>query len=1397
VKNFLLFLLLFGSVSFSILNAQSSCLDASPFCTGTTYTFPNETNLVDLGPNGCLDGTNMCGGGSQESTPNSAWYYMEIDQAGAMTFQISQQDAAGSALDVDFQLWGPYTSLSSGCGTGTFPVGNAIQAGFSSSNTETAAIGAQGGFNDINCDYNGCDGETTPPPAQVGEVYIILLSNWSNQPGNITFSQTGGSGSADCSFTCGVNLSATPSSCSSNTYTLDGVLTITGSQGVSTPNSGTVTISSSCGGTPQVFTITSNSSNFPYSIPNLPANGTSCTVTATFSDPSFTSCNASQTYNAPSACNPICDITSVTATPTACNGSNQYDLSGTVNFTNPPTTGTLTVTNSCGTTLSFNPPFNNSVNYDFTGLTANGNSCSVTATFTANNSCTDFANYNAPSACQSTSGCNIAQINAAMAGAGFQPLNVSGYPCALYFYNPNTTNSWNTAQSQANAVGANLLTVCSLAENNAVWNAAQVAGISGGLWIGYTDQASEGNWIWQDGSTCTFTNWNTSEPSNSSCIGSSDGEDGAVIQMSNGKWNDVYLGPTGLCLSPASYASIVKVNLCPIVSSPTPNIVCLGSSVELTANTILGSNPYTYTWSSPATTQIGTGSPFEYFPTGNATVTVESVDQYGCTATTTVNVTTQTCNTPTCVQNPFCSGALTYPAGTGQTDAHITDPNNDYGCLFNTITNEYQTPNPAWYYMEVASPGDLSIGISNSANVDVDFIMYGPFANLNQVNSNCNNFGNGTTTNTIVDCSFSGNANESADVSNVQTGEVYVLLITNYSDMPTNITFQNSGTASTDCSIVTNCSITDFTGTTTSCTGGLYDVTGTITYSNPPTSGTLTISNDCGGNQIVLNAPFGTSVNYSFTGLSADGNPCLITASFSATTCSGSFNYTAPSCSCPADVGTYNVTNNGTVANQNLPIKLCYGNQLNITSNGNWIPPNETTGGTNPNPPTYTKGIYWLIYSCPPTLALTPADAAANNDSIIGDPCFVGVIAGTPSWSDANNLSVINSFPSGTFTNNTVYYVPITMYDTINGYYSYVIEPALMCYDLGSPIAVQYLPDITYTSTFNCANGTATVTLNGGSAQINGTNFNVVPGSLLPNTATFVNSSTGNGGSIVIGNLTTGNYSFDIVDDAGCPKAITGNFIGPQSADISYSKEVYCLNNPNEIPTMSGTSGGTYTSGSGVNLNSTTGEINFENSTPGNYTITYTTPGPICPATATYDLTIEDFPIVDGGTDQTLCAGTPVILSANGADIYDWNLGVQNEVPYLPNLGETEFYVVGSTLAGCEGYDTVVVTVIDDCNPEEEVVLWVPNTFTPDGDQYNQTFKPIFYSGYDPFGYELYIYNRWGELIFESKEVNVGWDGSYFKGRKVVEGTYTWKIRFKLMNNDEKRTVVGHVNILR
>jgi gliding motility-associated-like protein len=1119
----------------------SSCIESYQFCTGTSYNFPNSTITTAItGPNyDCL--------GSQ---PNPVWYTMRIDQPGPIQIGISQTtgpNGTGTGLDVDFVLWGPFLSFFDGCTSIQSGIAEPIQSSFDAAPTETVGIGAQGG---VDCVFGV--GQSTPPPAQIGEYYILLITNYSGSSGYIEFSQTGGLGSADCSFICGVDLIASPTACSSNTYTLDGTLTLSSGPGISIPNTGTVTISTNCGGTPQIFNLPLTNNSLSYSIPDLIADGATCIVTAEFLD--FSSCNAIQTYDAPPNCNPTCIIDPFTAIPSACGGTDVYNVAGTVSFSNPPSSGTLSITNSCGAgtgpAQTFDAPFISPINYNFSNLSANGNQCTVTATFSANNGvCTETSIYNAPPPC-------------------------SG---------------------------------------------------------------------------------------------------------------------------------------------------------------------------------------------------------------------------PQCVQNPFCSSAIDFPAGTDQPDAEDTDPLNNYDCLFSS-------PNPAWYYMQVDQPGNLNINITNSANTDVDFIMYGPFANLSEVNTNCNNFGNGTTSNTVVDCSYSGSANETAVANGVLSGQVYVLLITNFSNTTTDISFENTGNASTNCNIITNCSVTAGPATISPCNtnDGTYGVSGTFDLVDPPSSGTLTITNNCGGTPIVINSPFNNSVSYSFSGLIANELPCVISASFSASTCSGSYNYIAPPfCTCQADVGTFNSNVDGVSVSQNSLIQLCYGEEFNGISNNDWNEPNEVTGSVDPNDPVYDPGIAWYIYSCPPTIALDPSMAFNTGMNINDDPCNLGVINTTPNFSNVNDLALINSYPAGTFTNNTVYFVPVTFYSLIDGIYSFVMPGELDCYEMSSPIAVQYLPEITYTSSFNCADGTASITLNGGSPQINGTNYSVVPGSLLPNTASFVNTSTGNNGTIIIENLTTGNYSFDVVDDVGCPKTITGDFIGPQSASISYSTDVFCINSSDDSPVMIGTPGGIYSSGIGLNLDPTTGIIDFTNSVSGNYTITYITPGPLCPATATFDITVEEFLIVDGGPDQTLCIGKPVILSASGADMYDWNLGLQDGIPYLPSFGETEFYVVGSSLAGCKGYDTVLVTVHDNCIPEEEVVFWVPNTFTPDGDQYNQIFKPIFYSGFDPFEFEFYIYNRWGELIWECRDVKVGWDGSYFKGRKVMEGSYNWKIRFKLLNNDEKRTVIGHVNVLR
>lgn len=94
-----------------------------------------------------------------------------------------------------------------------------------------------------------------------------------------------------------------------------------------------------------------------------------------------------------------------------------------------------------------------------------------------------------------------------------------------------------------------------------------------------------------------------------------------------------------------------------------------------------------------------------------------------------------------------------------------------------------------------------------------------------------------------------------------------------------------------------------------------------------------------------------------------------------------------------------------------------------------------------------------------------------------------------------------------------------------------------------------------------------------------------------------------------------------------------------------------------------------------------------------------------------------------------------------------------------------------------------------------EVILYAPNTFTPDGDEFNQTWR-VYIEGVDKFKFNLKIFNRWGEIIFESNDPEASWDGTYH-GKIVPYGTYTWIIESKELITDKKYTWNGSINIIK
>jgi len=95
----------------------------------------------------------------------------------------------------------------------------------------------------------------------------------------------------------------------------------------------------------------------------------------------------------------------------------------------------------------------------------------------------------------------------------------------------------------------------------------------------------------------------------------------------------------------------------------------------------------------------------------------------------------------------------------------------------------------------------------------------------------------------------------------------------------------------------------------------------------------------------------------------------------------------------------------------------------------------------------------------------------------------------------------------------------------------------------------------------------------------------------------------------------------------------------------------------------------------------------------------------------------------------------------------------------------------------------------------EPFVIYIPNTFTPDGNEFNNDFNPAF--ALEVYEWELRIYNRWGQLLYETNDPEFGWDGSY-NGKLVQEGVYAYVLRYVSCEQpDGWQMITGHVNLLK
>ncbi len=219
------------------------------------------------------------------------------------------------------------------------------------------------------------------------------------------------------------------------------------------------------------------------------------------------------------------------------------------------------------------------------------------------------------------------------------------------------------------------------------------------------------------------------------------------------------------------------------------------------------------------------------------------------------------------------------------------------------------------------------------------------------------------------------------------------------------------------------------------------------------------------------------------------------------------------------------------------------------------------------------------------------------------------------------------------------------------------------------------------------------------------------------------------------------------------------------------------------------------------------GAVDHTYSDPGCYPVTLTaTNSAGCISTITYDdmVCVYANPVANFTAEETIVpSDDPYVYFINNslnAVTYEWNFGdgstsVSSDPIHLYPEGPATYYPVLTAYneAGCSDQFTLPIILW------EEQLFYVPNSFTPNADGTNETFKPIITSGYDKGSYNLKIFDRWGELIFESFDTDIGWDGTYGAGKyyHVQDGTYTWKITLRLLQNEDASIFVGHVNVLK
>ena len=472
---------------------------------------------------------------------------------------------------------------------------------------------------------------------------------------------------------------------------------------------------------------------------------------------------------------------------------------------------------------------------------------------------------------------------------------------------------------------------------------------------------------------------------------------------------------------------------------------------------------------------------------------------------------------------------------------------------------------------------------------------------------------------------------------------------------------------------------------------------------------------------------------------------------------------------------------------------ICIGSSTTITSTVDlpggsytWSPLPSSSNSITVTP--NTTSTYTVIYNlqgCTDTASATvvvnpiPVASTSNTTICFGDVATLTASANLPNgtylWSTSETTNSIQVSPGTTTTYSVAY--------TLNN----CTSPSV-----NAIVTVNPIPVVTLSSATICEGDnvtlTATPNLTGGSYTwgplntIGGASQTLSPSvdTTLTVIYTLLNCpSLPASGTVTVNPLPIVTFSSNIVE--GCaPLGVTFTATDQTNATYNWSTS-NALTGTGSSTTILFPSGGTFD----VTLAATTVNGCFASNSMANY------------------IYVEDLPNADFESPISIFTNEAQYVQfsnlSTGATNYIWNFGdgqMSTEVEpshiFQSTMNGYTINLIALTALNC--LDSMSISIGYQYNE----LYYIPNSFTPDGDQNNQVFLPIFYSGYDPSNFEMQIYNRWGEVLFETRNVFFGWDGSVGEeGLDAQEGVYTYRILFKNPDLDERVVVTGTVNLIR